>query len=143
MRLGAALPIAGDRAIDQPGIERRERGIIQPEAGHHAGAEILDHDVEAGHHLLDEVADRRGLEVAGQRLLAGVEVAEIGAVPIAQGRAGAHLIALERLDLDHLGAQIGQHARGKGPAITLVKSSTRTPDKRIAEAPAGSGLGGS
>jgi hypothetical protein len=25
----------------------------------------------------------------------------------------------------------------KGPAMTLVKSSTRTPDKRIAEAPAG------
>jgi hypothetical protein len=69
MRLGAALPIAGNRAIDQPGIELGQRGIIQPEAGHHAGAEVLDHNVEAGHQLLDQISDRRGLEVAGQRRL--------------------------------------------------------------------------
>src|SRR6266446_10797849 len=62
----------------------------------------------------DEPADRldriRRFEVERDALLAGVELTEAGAGAVAQRRPGAHHVAVGRFDLDHFGAEIGEHA---------------------------------
>ena len=42
---GAGLPVAGDRAIDQPRIDPAQRLVAEPETIHHAGPKILDQDI--------------------------------------------------------------------------------------------------
>jgi len=60
--------------------------------------------------------DRLGpLQVEDDALLAGVELAEGGAGAVAQRRARPHHVALGRLQLDHLGAEIGQKPRAMRP----------------------------
>ena len=47
MREGARLPEAGDRAIDEPRVDARERGVVEAEPRHHARTEVLDERVGA------------------------------------------------------------------------------------------------
>ena len=50
----------------------------------------------------------RRLQIEDEALLAGIELPEAGAGAVSQRRARAHHVAFGRLDLDHLGAEIGQ-----------------------------------
>ena len=113
--LRAGLAVAGYRAIDQAWIDLAQRFIAETETLHHAGAEILDHNVRAFDHAVYEPDRLLRFEVEGQALLAGVKLAEIGALAVAKRRAQAHLLAFRRLDLDHFGADIRQQARAIRP----------------------------
>ena len=44
---GSRLAVAGERAVDEGGIGRPQRFIVQAEFRHDAGAELLDQDVVA------------------------------------------------------------------------------------------------
>ena len=45
MHPGAVLPKARDRAIDEVGAHGLQHRVIEVEALHHAGAEVLDHHI--------------------------------------------------------------------------------------------------
>ena len=107
----ARLPVAGDRAIDQFGIVLAERGVVEAQPRHHAGPEVLDHDVGQGGKLIDDRLGGLALQVDRKALLAAVERAEIAAVAVAQRWPAADHVALEPLDLDDLGTEVGHQAR--------------------------------
>ena len=121
------LSKAGDRAIDQPGIDRCQRVVIEAVFRQPANLEILDHDVA----VRDQFAkDRRALrrsDVDGKRSLVAVDGREIcrSGGGVARGIAGhrihkgrspaARIIAGSGpLDLDNVGAEIAKHLRGPG-----------------------------
>ncbi len=113
-RLVALLSVAGDRAVHQPRIQLAHRRIVQPQPLHHAGPEVLDQHVAVADEPAGRVDRQRILQVQRDRPLAGVQVREIGAVPVAHRHAGAHRFAFRRLDLDHLGTHVGQPAGAVG-----------------------------
>src|SRR3954452_18548901 len=102
---------AGDRAPDQARIGRLALFVAEVEPLQRPGAEIFHDDVGSGDQLARSCLPRLGLEIEHDALLVAVHRAEGGAVvdraPAAEG------IAMDRrLDLDDLGAEIGeQHAR--------------------------------
>jgi len=112
--LRTGLTVAGDRAIDQTRVDLPQRFISETEALHDAGPEILDENVRGFDQAMYEPDRLRRFEIERDALLAGVELAEIGALAIAKRRAQAHLLALRRFNLDHFGADIGQQARAIG-----------------------------
>ena len=69
----AGLAEAGDGAIDQPRIDRRQRLIADAELVHHAGPEILHHHVGLGGEPLDDRDRLRLLQVERQAALVAVD----------------------------------------------------------------------
>jgi hypothetical protein len=115
LRHRPALAEARQAHHDQAGVDLRQRLPAQAELVEHAGAEVLHHDVGLGHqpaHHLDAV---RVLQVHRHRLLvARLQVppqrgALVELAPLAQ-----RIAAIGRFDLDHLGAELGEDARGEG-----------------------------
>ena len=122
--VGAVLAETGDRAIDQPRIDRLQAFVIQPVGGQPADLEVLQQHIALRHQLADDALALGPGEVDGQRLLVAVGgqvigglrgvlavlILEIGRAPVAGivARAGA-------LDLDHLGAEVAENLPAPGP----------------------------
>src|SRR6185312_13457418 len=120
--VGPVLAEAGDRAIDQPRAFVLEALIVEAEFGEPADLEVLDQDVGFGGELAHEAAAFLALEVELDRTLAAVGGMEIGRAdrlaidafderrtPAARVVAGALA-----LDLDDVGAEVGEHLPGPG-----------------------------
>ena len=130
------LSVGGDRTPDQPGVTPLDRFGSEPEPGHRPGPEVLDQHVAGG----DEPGERGralpGLEVQDDALLAPVDREEIRGLPPAEGGApGAGVVPAGRFDLDHLGAEVGQHHGGVGPGED--PGEIQNPDSRERRSPAG------
>ena len=122
-RVGPGLAEAGDRAVDQPRALGREARIVEAELLEAADLEVLEQHVGARRELLDDALALGGLEVELDRALAAIGAVEIGGAQMAAvGRrherrapaAGVVAGALA-LDLDHVGAEIGQNLAGPRP----------------------------
>src|SRR6478735_917568 len=82
-----------------------------------ARLEILDQDVGALQHFHQHGATALGGEVEPDRALVAIDADEIGGVLAVERRSPvAHLVAGGRLDLDHVGAVIGEDLRAIGSA---------------------------
>ena len=107
-RARSRLAEGRDRAIDELGLLGPERLPAKTQAIHDAGTVVLDHDVGGQ----DQPARRRlvrgVLEVEHDRALVAVERGEVLAEARADRRPLAQHVALGRLDLDDLGAHVGQ-----------------------------------
>ena len=115
-RIRPGLAEAGDRAIDQARAGRREARIVEAEFLQAADLEVLDQDVRLRRELAHDALAVLALEVAFDRALAAIGRMEIGGAEMAvlaldEGRPpGARVVAgLRALDLDDVGAEIGQH----------------------------------
>jgi hypothetical protein len=109
------------------GPQPLQRLVAEPSAGHGPGAEVLDHHVAYAHQLLEDRPPPGMVYVDGDAVLALVEGVEpTAAVPgvragFAVGQvagAGNHTVGVpgaSGLDLDDLGAHVGQQLRGVGP----------------------------
>ena len=100
-----AMAEARERAVDEAGVDGAHGLVVGAEPLHHLGPEPLHEDVglggEAPEHLL-----RLGLlQVEGDRALVPVDVRE-GRPPPLVGVLG---VAGRRLDLQHVGAHVGEH----------------------------------
>ncbi|MNS60665.1 hypothetical protein D3C72_936720 [compost metagenome] len=110
----AGLAVSGNPHQRQVGVERVQHVPTEAEFFQGAGAQVLDQHIGAGRQLLDQFDAFGGFEVQCQGLLvARLQVppqrgAFVQLAPFAQGIALAH-----GFDLDHLGAELGQHARGE------------------------------
>ncbi len=103
VRPGTRLPVARDGDHHQLRVERVQALGVQAHALQHARAEAVDHDVGGGQPVAQGVEVGFASEVDLAALLAVVERLE-------QRAERTRRVALGRLDLDDLGAQVGQHA---------------------------------
>ena len=104
--VGSARPEAGDPTRNGARIARGDRSGIETEARVDARCEAREHDVRLRREAGDALAIALLREVRDARLLA--------ALPHAEGRMRAQRIAAGRLELDHVGAVVGEDQRGHG-----------------------------
>src|SRR5262249_23856941 len=84
--------------------------VVDAETLLHVGAEILDHHVGLPHHSPERGEPRLGLEVEGDRALVAVQVLEVGTVARAAGGVAGPFQLGRRLNLDDVGAPVGELA---------------------------------
>ena len=115
--VGAVLAEAGDRAVDQARALGRETFVVEAELGEAADLEVLDQHVRARGQLAHDAPALIALEVHLDRALAAVGRMKIGRANMVavgafdEGRAPAAGIVARALalDLDDVGAEIGEH----------------------------------
>src|SRR5438132_5677929 len=109
--VGTALAEAFDLSIDEPRVERVQLLPAETEPFDRARCKILDKDIGALCHLLDEREAARGFEIDRDRFLIGVVDHEVIGVGIGL-RAGAEnpagFAAFRILHLDDLGPEPGE-----------------------------------
>jgi hypothetical protein len=123
LRIGSVLAEAGDRAIDQFRIDPLQAVVIEAVFGKAADLEILDDDIGFGGEFADQllaarrrhVDEYRGFAAVGGEEIGGIAAAAVGVLD--EGRTpAARVVAFAGfLDLDHLGAEIGEQLRRPGP----------------------------
>ena len=120
--IGSVLAEAGDRAIDQARIVLAQARLVEPELGEPADLEVLDQHIGARGELFDDAAAFLALEIKLDRALAAIGGMEIGGAEMRSAgglderrppAAGVVAGALA-LDLDDVGAKIGQQLPGPG-----------------------------
>ena len=105
-----------DRAVDDGGVAGGDAVVVQAETGQPAGLEVLDEDVRpvgqlAGYRVVALVG-----QVQGDRPLVAVDPEEVRADVAAQGwHPLPGVVAGRALDLDNVGAEVGQHHRRVRP----------------------------
>ena len=105
----AGLAVARDRAIDDVRVVGLQPLVIDAEASCDAGTKALDDDVRLLHQLFNDVPGRGRFQVEGQASFVAILGIEL------HRDVGAPGIAARRLDLDHLGAEVGEDRRGERP----------------------------
>ena len=156
VRIGAVLAEAGDRAIDEAGIFRRQRLVAEPAASKVADLEILHQHIGAARQPAHQGNALLARQVDGERTLVAVGGEVIGAfaglvaVRIAQeGRSPAAgvVAAAGPLDLDHVGPEIAEELGGGGTGedarqVEHLHPGERSPAARTRCGRSGSGIGG-
>ena len=134
----AGGPEARDRGVDQPRVVGRDGLVVQPVLGHAARAQVLDEDVGAARELLAHRDVLGVAQVERDRALPAVDAEVVGRRLVAlRRRPGARLVALRRLDLDHLGTQVRQQHRRVGPGQHPREVGHHQPGQRPAAGPLG------
>src|SRR5207249_4238958 len=101
---GPGRAVAGDRHVHQPRVQARQVIPADPEPVHDTRAEVLDDDVGAADEVEEYLAARCALQVEYQRALAAVPADEAEELE-------PERIAARRLDLDDVGAELGEQQR--------------------------------
>ena len=115
--VGAGHAVAGDGAEHDAGVHLAAGLVAEPAPLEAPRAHGLDDRVGAGHQVEEHRPALLGAQVEGDRALApaDVEVHQRGALDD-RPRHLADVVARGRLDLDHVGAEVGQGGRdGAGP----------------------------
>ena len=94
--------------VDEPVVVGCKAGVVEAELLQHAGLEVLDHDVGRSGELPRHLRARGLLQVDADALLVAVEHRKKAC---ARAEQPSRALALDRLDLDDLGAHVGQHHR--------------------------------
>ncbi len=112
-RPGGAVP--GDRRVDESRVLGQQR--VRPESHplHHAGAVVLDEHVAVPGEVGGELRAARGRQVDADVALAGVLLHEVRRLPVDARRGEAGQVARRWLDLDDVGAEVGEHPRAVRP----------------------------
>ncbi len=103
--------------IDDVRLDLADRLVAQPQALDGLRPERMDESIGAFDHFQESRARRRVLEVEAERALVAIHI-EIGrahAGRLARLADMAHRVALRRLDLDDVGALVGQQHGAVGP----------------------------
>ena len=93
--------------VDQRGVERAQRRVVDAESLGNARPVVVDQRVGSSDQAVHDVASLGGLEVERDALLALHALQAHGAV-------AAQRVAFERFDLDHPSAELGQQRGGHG-----------------------------
>ncbi len=123
-RVRPVLAVTGDRAVHQCRVERAQAGVVQPVLRQPADLVVFHQYLAARGQRADQRLPLRLGEVDGDRTLAAVGaqvVRRLGGVvargvPEERRPPATGVVAHARaLDLDHVGAEIGQHLGGPRP----------------------------
>ena len=112
------LAVGGDRAEDHALVEGPELGVRAAETLHHAGAEVLPDDVGPTDEVVEDLTPGIPGEVERDGLLAAVDREEVRRLAVGEERRthDPHRVAaVGVLDLDHLGAHVGEQHRAVRP----------------------------
>ena len=115
--VGAVLAVGGDVDHDDPGVEPLEDVVAEAHLLDGAGPEVLEEDVGHPDQIAQHLLALVGPEVDREALLPAVVLDPVGALPPHHRAVGPALVAVQRLDLYHLGAQAGEHQRAPGPGL--------------------------
>ena len=116
---------AGGRCEDDVGVDRAEFRLAEAELAEDAGAEILHHHVGAGDQPTGDLTAFLALQVDADRALVAVGAEIEAADPLAEdvGAGPAPFMrAIDRLDLDHVGAHVGQILRARRTLQEVAKA---------------------
>src|SRR5215472_5914381 len=119
--VGPTLAKPGDAAIDDARVDRLDRLVIDAEPVFDLRAEILDDDVSLFRQLEEDRFALLRLQVQGQAALVAMQVLEIEAIAAGAGDIASRLTRW--LDLDHIGAPIGEltNRRRTGTGMTQIE----------------------
>src|SRR5579862_8295561 len=116
--------VARRARINNPRVDRCEIHIAEPEPMRDALAKILHEDVAVRGESMDNLARLRRFQIQRDTFLVLVVRLEIIVAPALHRRAAGHrrdsaagIAPLALLDLDHLGAQVGEHLLGDWPLL--------------------------
>ena len=107
-RVRARLAEARDRAVDDARVDLGDALIVDAEAVLHVAAIVLDDDVGVLRQSHEDRLALGALEVERQRTLVAMQVLEVEAVALAAH--GVDVVVGGRLDLDDVGAPVGELA---------------------------------
>lgn len=110
------LPIAGDEHHGQARMAPPQRRALQVQPGQRTGGEVADEGVGLVQQRVERLAAVR--QVQHLAALACVEAARIETAVLIAGQ-GAHAVAARRLQLQDIGAEIGQVLGGGRPGDEL------------------------
>ncbi len=111
IRQRAMLSEGGNRAHDEPGVERLHRFIAEAETTDYAGRIVLDQDIDLWNQFLDNPSRSRISEIEAQTFFATILLDVVGAAPVAKVRHSARDITIGReFDLDYVGAHFAHVA---------------------------------
>ncbi len=117
---GPVCPAIEIDAITSRGLIGLDRIPVHADAAHYARRVVLDQDIGFAHQFMK---DGFGLGMVGidcKAALAVIVLKEIGAGAVAPQSEGARAVALGRgLDLDHLGAHLGEDSGAGGSGHKL------------------------
>ena len=121
--VGSVLPKARHRAVDQAGAFRCEAFVVEPEFGEPANFEVFDQHVrtrgqlahDAPAFLAFEIHFDRALSAIGRVKIGGADMVSVGSLDERRPPAACIVARSRALDLDHVGAQVGQHLPSPGP----------------------------
>ena len=92
--------------VDHPRVDLRQRRVIEAVLAHRAGLEVFGDDVGTRRKLARNIGAFRQMEVDRDALLVAVEHRkETGP----RAEQAARTVAVDRFDLDHFGAHVGEH----------------------------------
>ena len=112
---GAGVAEAGNRAVDDAGVDLFQNIIAQAQLFHGAGAVVLQNHVGLLHQFLEDLLALGLLQVQSDAHLAAVEVGVIHAVAVDERSHFAGIVAaLGIFDLDDRGAQVSHQYRRIG-----------------------------
>jgi hypothetical protein len=115
--IGSARAVAGEVAVDEAAVDRVDAGEIETDTRQRAHAQVRDQHVGALDQACRDGAAFGVLEIDGDAALAAiVELERRIDRHVDAGRVqeqSAHRIAGRRLELDHLGAPVGEDAGGR------------------------------
>jgi hypothetical protein len=132
----AGVTEGGAAQSDDARIDLREAFVIEAEAAHRAGPEVVGHDVGVPDELQKHLFACRMRDFETQALLvARAEIREVGTfVPPLRSRLAVHerpglavLKMRDALDPDHLGAEIRQERSAPRQRVDLFECEDRTP----------------
>jgi len=111
------------RAHDRP-IDPAQRRVVEAQLRRHVAAQIAGHRMRRRHQVVEHGAPFRAPDVERHALLAAVEAVEKEAVVRTEemrSHVARHVAAVGGvLDLDHLGAQIGEKLRAERTGAVLL-----------------------
>ncbi len=113
---------ARERAADDRRVDRAERLVGEPELRRKIAPQVVVDPVRDADEIVEHRPGLRMAQVERQRLLAAVEGLEVERVAVGlPGRHVARDVAADRgvLDLDDLGAEVGEHLRAEGARAEL------------------------
>ena len=102
------LAVARHRAVDQARMARLQVGVGDAQALGHAGTEVMHQHVGGGQAALQRGAPLGALEVEHQAVLAAIHPQKRAALGGQRRRVLAQVVAVRRLDLEHLSALVGE-----------------------------------
>ena len=117
--VGAGESEGAHRSDDEARVGGGEQGVGEAPCLHLAGLGVFEEDVGAAEQAVEQLPPRTPVEVEGDAALVAVEVDELGRClgirrVVLEGAEGAGRLAFRRLDLDHVGAKIGEYLPGEG-----------------------------
>ncbi len=133
---GPRRAVAGDREVDERRVQLAQDVVIEAEAGEATRPEVLDEDVAAGQQAAQHLGTVGLVQVERDRALVAVDREVVGRGPRVVGGVAdpgwapaTGRIALGRLDLDDVGAEIAEEHR----AVRAGEDRRRVDDPQAGE----------